>query len=279
MPEPWSRSEVELVVDDYLHMLMQELAGQAYSKTRHRQALTPKLQDRSDGSIELKHQNISAVLIQLGCPWISGYKPRFNYQQLLEEVIEARVRLDEKFNRTARSAIELPAAAPLINDIQNIVVPPPEFDPTAPVVRHHARSPGVFRDYLVQEANNRSLGAAGEDFVLAFERARLLAQGSRKLVDRVEHVSRTKGDGLGYDILSFEASGKERFIEVKTTAFGKQTPFFISRNEVEFSEAFRDQFHLYRVFEFRRTPKIFDLEGAVRSRCRLDPETYVGRFS
>ena len=275
----WSRIEVEFVVDDYLHMLMQELAGQAYSKTRHRQALKPKLQGRSDGSIELKHQNISAVLIRLGCPWISGYKPRFNYQQLREEVIEARIQRDEAFNRTARSAIELPAAAPLINDIEGIVVPPPEFDPTAPTIRHHARSPGVFRDFLAQEANNRSLGAAGEDFVLAFERARLFAQGGAKLIDRVEHVSRTKGDGLGYDILSFEPSGKERFIEVKTTAFGKQTPFFISRNEVDFSEAFHDQFHLYRVFDFRRAPKMFDLEGAVRSKCRLDPETYVGRLS
>ena len=70
------------------------------------------------------------------------------------------------------------------------------------------------------------------------------AAGQKVLANRVEHVSQTKGDGLGYDVLSFDASAKERFIEVKTTSFGKETPFFISRNEVEFSRANDAHFQL-----------------------------------
>ena len=99
------------------------------------------------------------------------------------------------------------------------------------------------------------------------------------LADRVEHVSHTKGDGLGYDVLSFDASGKERFIEVKTTSFGKETPFFISRNEVEFSRANDAHFHPYRRFEFRKSPRLFGLAGPVERDCLLNPISYVGWFS
>ena len=82
MSRDWSHEEVEETVADYLHMLTQELAGQVYNKTEHRRVLKRKLVERSDAAIELKHQNISAVLLMLGCPWISGYKPRSNFQRL-----------------------------------------------------------------------------------------------------------------------------------------------------------------------------------------------------
>ena len=103
--------------------------------------------------------------------------------------------------------------------------------------------------------------------------------GQRQLSERVEQVSRTRGDGLGYDVLSFDESGKERFIEVKTTAFGKETPFYVSRNEVAFSECESAQFHLYRLFEFRKEPKLFDLLGVITEHCMLDPVSYIARFS
>ena len=78
---------------------------------------------------------------------------------------------------------------------------------------------------------------------------------------------------------SFDENGRERFIEVKTTAWGKETPFFISRNELEFANAFPEQFHLYRVFEFRKSPHLCDMPGVVERNCLLDPVSYVGRFS
>ena len=94
----------------------------------------------------------------------------------------------------------------------------------------------------------------------------------------VRHVIGLNGDGLGYDALSVDASGKERFIEVKTTSYGKETPFFISRNEVEFSRANDAHFHFYRLFEFRKSPRLFDLAGPVERNCLLNPISYVGRF-
>lgn len=278
--EDWSREEVEAIVADYRHMLTQELGGQRYNKTTHRRALKARLRNRTDGSIERKHQNISAVLIELGCPYISGYKPLSNYQQLLFEVVAEQLFQDHLFDRLALNAAEQPAVAPLDSNYANILVDPPQVRRVLDVEEalYVPRIMGIRRDYIDREARNHSLGRAGEEFVVAFEHFRLYQAGQSRLSDLVEHVSVTKGDGLGYDVLSFETDGRERFIEVKTTAFGKDTPFFVSRNEVMFSGACAEQFHLYRLFEFRRRPRMFELRGRVQDRVRLDPVSYLARF-
>jgi hypothetical protein len=85
----WSEQEVRLVVADYFSMLEEELLGKPLNKTEHRKALGPRLAGRSDGSIEFKHANISAVLAGQGLLYIEGYKPRSNYQSLLAQGVEA----------------------------------------------------------------------------------------------------------------------------------------------------------------------------------------------
>ena len=79
------------------------------------------------------------------------------------------------------------------------------------------------------------------------EGARLHAPGQKVLADRAPHVSQTKCDMPGCN-MRFDASCKERFIEVKTTSFGNETPFIISRNEVEFSRANDAHFHPHFFF-------------------------------
>ena len=75
----WSAAEITAVVEDYLAMLQADIAGQAYSKAGHRRALLPRLNPvRTAGAIEYKHQNISAAMIDLGLPYIRGYKPMSN---------------------------------------------------------------------------------------------------------------------------------------------------------------------------------------------------------
>ncbi len=274
----WTREEVEAIVADYFDMLSQELAGAAYSKTAHRHALAAKLRERSDGSIERKHQNISAVLIELGCPYISGYKPLVNYQALLFEVVSDRLTHDAALQRAVVQVAEEPATPPAALELASMLEPAPALKAAEPKKAYQLPTTAHRRDYLAREARNRSLGAAGEELAVAYERFRLHKGGRPKLSDRVEHVSRTRGDGLGYDILSFDLDGRERFIEVKTTAFGKETPFFITRSEVDFSAATADQYHLYRFFQFRRQPRLFTLSGPVGSNCVLDPATFIGRF-
>ena len=133
-------------------------------------------------------------------------------------------------------------------------------------------------NYLQMEALNRSLGDAGEALVMEFERARLLRKGKDHLARSVEQVSKTVGDHAGFDIRSYEVSGRDRFIEVKTTRYGKQTPFYISAGEVRFSEANAHAYHLYRLFEFRQTPGLFQLPGEVGRHVHLQPVNYRARF-
>lgn len=57
----WSENEVKLIINDYFAMLLAEIQNWSYDKTEHRNLLIPQLSDRSKGSVEFKHQNISAV--------------------------------------------------------------------------------------------------------------------------------------------------------------------------------------------------------------------------
>jgi hypothetical protein len=80
---------------------------------------------------------------------------------------------------------------------------------------------------------------------------------------------------LGYDVLSFETSALERFIEVKTTLYSIETPFFVSRNEVAASDFYGDQFHLHRLFRFAKKPGMYSLNGSMRDTCNLVADTYL----
>jgi len=280
MPQPWSIEEVEAIVADHLQMLTLELTGQSFSKTEHRRRLQARLNGRPEASIEFKHCNISAVLVHLGIPYIRGYKPRSNYQAMLVEVVTEQLKQRSMLDQAALAAVQLPAVTPLGGNFANTLTPAPvrQLRAAEPQPEWQWNTPGIKRDYLEREAQNQSLGLAGEEFVLQFEHWRLNALGQSKLADKVEHVAQSKGDGLGYDVLSFEPDGRERFIEVKTTAFGKDTPFFVSKNELAFSRVAAQQFHLYRLFEFRKQPRLFDLEGEVSNHCLLDPVSFRASF-
>lgn len=275
----WSREEVEAIVADYLHMLTLELAGQGYSKTAHRRALQSKLNGRSDGSIEFKHGNISAAMLALGFPYIRGYQPRSNFQALLLTVLEEQIGARPALDQAATVAVQQPAIAPLQSDFSQVKARAPLRQYRITDTPKPLTFAGFKRDYLEREARNQSLGLAGEEFVLQYEHWRLNQLGQPKLADRVEHISRTKGDGLGFDVLSYETDGRERFVEVKTTTFGKDTPFFLSRGELALSSQAKEQFHLYRLFEFRKTPRLFALVGALEQHCSLDPVTYRASFN
>jgi hypothetical protein len=276
--EDWSLTEVAATVADYFAMLEHELRGEPYNKKDHNRRLQELLRGRSPGAIEFKHANISAVLIELGFPYIDGYKPRANYQELLREVVSARLAGDTNVTAAAEAIVEAPAVdVPPIVSLADIIVPPPARD--ADRNRGYERRVGPPLpqrgvNYLEREARNGSLGRAGEVFALGVEHRRLWEAGHRDLAERIEHVSQTQGDGLGYDILSFGLDGREHLIEVKTTNFGAMTPFFASKREVAVSEERPERFSVYRVFKFRETPKLFVLSGSLRESCILDAVQY-----
>lgn len=272
----WSDNEVRVVVADYFDMLRAELEGGVYSKTEHRNAISPQIPARSKGSIEFKHQNVSAVLVEFGLPYINGYKPRGNYQSLLADVVESY--LEENplvMTELTNSPTIQPATPPkLIKPDLNVIIEAPPDHMAIPKMRE---KPWLTRrgrrvDFAELDARNRHLAKLGEEFVVDLERMRLLGLGRDDLAQRVEWVAQTIGDGLGFDVLSFdETDDSERFLEVKTTGLGKYFPFYVTINEVNCSADVPSKYQLYRVFDFSRDPRLFILHGSLRELCRLDP--------
>jgi hypothetical protein len=278
--QDWSRLEVEATVASYFEMLRLDLEDADYNKSARRRQLQHLLDGRSEGSIERKHQNISAVLLELGFPYIDGYKPLSNYQDLLLAVVEDRLQVEPGLLDMIAKEVEQKVVVPTIDDILATLTDPPEpRDRARRYARERRKRPAVSRpNYLLREARNASLGRAGEQFALNFERARLIATGLERLAADVEHVAETRGDYEGYDILSFETSGAERLIEVKTTGFGRYTPFFVTPNEVATSRRVAEHHHLYRVFTFRKDPGLFSVPGSLDRSFDLTPSEFMARI-
>jgi len=279
----WDWLECEACVQDYFDMLGKELRGERYNKTAHRRALRNKLRNRPDGAVERKHQNISAILVGLGFTYISGYKPLFNYQSQLRDVVLAHLagkQSDLKRINTLRDIERAPYTANwdkvLDQDLPDRI--PVITPPDRKYLARHV-------NYSQREAENRALGESGEKFVLEFEKFHLRRAGREDLAEDVEWSSKEQGDGLGYDVRSFPigddgvAREEEMFIEVKTTNSGKYQPFYISQNEVEFSREFTRQYSLYRVYDFRkRGRRLYRMPGQVEDHVRLNPVLYRAGF-
>ncbi len=275
----WTLEEVKLIIPYYFEMLNEELSHKQYSKTYYRNNLLINLKNRNKGSVEFKHQNISAILMEMGLPFIKGYKPRYNYQQLLSEELAKYISLNkfelekkfEKFstvnelNQKNYSKIEFDSI--LIDEPINSSIPEKEvqFKP-------------IKTNYLKKEQNNRTLGEFGESLVIEYEKWRLIKENKESLVDKIEWISKDLGDGTGFDILSKNTNGTDRFIEVKTTKLSKETPIYVTKNEVQFAKKYSSQFYLYRIFNFDTKPGLFIKTGIYSNFCTLKAETFKGYF-
>lgn len=270
MAVDWTDDENDVIVADYFDMLRDELAGRLYSKAEHNRALQTQI-NRGRGSIEFKHQNISAVLMGLGETWITGYKPAIKFQgSLIASVI-----------RQLRAFEPLPMAIMTAHQAADIF----QIGP-APTLRNAEPSKDVEKlmalarkfDVAAVQAANRALGRAGEERVLRHERARLAQIGRDDLAHKVRWVSDLDGDGAGYDIASFEHTGASRLIEDKTTNGWERTPFHISHNELMVAEARAAEWNLVRVWNFARQPKAFEIRPPLASHVSLMPTSYRAEF-
>lgn len=267
----WTSDEVERAIDTYFQMLALELGGAAYKKIEFNRELDRRI-GRGKGSIEYKFQNISAALAEIGAIPIMGYKPAVNMQALLRQRVRERVAVANDLRRQMVRVVDVPPA----DGIRSLREPsaPPDG---AKVPRRVTRIPRRI-DFQAREAANRALGRPGEEAVVAWERCRLTHLGRGDLAAKVRNVAQELGDGLGYDVLSFDAAtGMERFLEVKTTRYTELQPFLISRNEVDLSEEEPERFTLVRLYEFD-SPRAgqYRLNGALTETADLRAEQYSG---
>ena len=135
------------------------------------------------------------------------------------------------------------------------------------------RSGGATHD----DERRRALGRVGEEWVVKLERKRLIAAERADLADKVEHSAVVHGDGLGYDVRSFETAGGPRYIEVKTTTRDVRAEFMITANEVNASTHYGERYHLYRVFNWGKRPGVYLIVGPLAEKLQLTPETWRAR--
>ena len=271
----WTDAENDLIVADYFAMLAADLIGRPYNKAEHNRLLRSQI-ERSRPSIEFKHRNVSAVLKGLGENWITGYLPAFNVQTSLADAVARWLHRHPGFEmsaphvnkptdsqETAQLEIELP---PTVKNHP----PPDELEQMQAIARKF--------DVAARAERNRTLGRAGEERVLAHERAVLSGVGRSDLARRVIWVSEEYGDGAGYDIESYSPDGQTRLIEVKTTNGWERTPFHITRNELVVAENRPTEWCLLRLWNFAREPRAFELRPPLLAHVALIATSYEARF-
>ena len=98
---------------------------------------------------------------------------------------------DSKLLNVAAADADRPIVVPEVEDILRVLTTPPVMQPRDQEPsrgRLQATRACISVNYLEREARNRSLGTAGELFVLNFERARLINLGKERLAEKVEHT-------------------------------------------------------------------------------------------
>ena len=265
----WSYAEIQPTVTAYFAMLQAELAGLPYIKANFNR----EVQDatgRSRGAVDYKFENISAVLSEIGLPYVLGYKPYGNYQSALRTEVERFLAHDPEIARLLEQgpAPDLPPTAQLV-EVDPPVMPPPS------TTGRGRTTVGV--DYLQRQARNREVGRQGELLVVAHEREWLSANGLPELAKRVLHVPSTLGDGAGYDVSSFLLDGSPHHIEVKATRGSITAPFFLSASERRYALEHPGAYSIYRIFDLGPNPGFYKLTGDLTEILDLTPVTYQAR--
>jgi hypothetical protein len=270
--KPWSDDELDAIVADYFSMLRAELSRQSYVKSHH-SALLMEQVGRTHRSVEFKHQNISAVLEEMGLPWITGYKPKRNYQASIFAAIDRYLSSDQDIAYS-----QLPPRVLAVADDAVTFVDAPKLEAPSDRPWQLERLLKKF-DPVERDRHNRSLGRAGEEFVLELERKKFTKLERPDLLKKIRWVSAEDGDGAGYDILSFEPDGRELLIEVKTTNGAARTPFFLSENECQRAAASAESWRLYRVHLFAQNPRVFQIAPPLSETLNLRPDVWRASFS
>jgi len=117
-------------------------------------------------------------------------------------------------------------------------------------------------DFEKENKRNKRVGDQGESIVLKKEREYLRKNGKASLASQVKQISK-EDTSAGYDILSFDLDGREKYIEVKATSSspGNVANFIITNNEYEKAKEL-ENYYLYIVFEVKtEKPKIWKIKN------------------
>lgn len=139
---------------------------------------------------------------------------------------------------------------------------------------------GRMVNFIQNGIENKRLGDLGELWVMKYEIEKLKRANKHNLIAKIKHTAKDEGDGTGFDIQSFDNDGNKIFIEVKTTKGNKNSTFFITRNELERSKIDKDNYYLYRLYNYEEQTDIANLliiKGELTNLCEF-PTVYKVNF-
>jgi len=127
------------------------------------------------------------------------------------------------------------------------------------------------------------IGLLGEEVVLEYEKNKLAILKLHEYLPRIEQVSKTIGDGLGYDIKSFDKYGNQIYIEVKSTTRGMNRDIIFTKNELEQMKVLGNYYMLYRIYELDLKTKscqieIFEGAKSIMERYEFITSTVKGKL-
>jgi len=129
------------------------------------------------------------------------------------------------------------------------------------IERKETKPLGKVVDFEKENKINKLLGNRGEEIVFNLEKRHLESIGKQELANKIKWVSK-EDDSLGYDILSFEENGEEKYIEVKSTSQSENcnANFLISSNQYSKAKRIKN-YYFYIVFNTKgKEPKIWKIK-------------------
>jgi hypothetical protein len=264
----WTLRECEITADAYFQCLRAKLSGERFNRRDSVNRAAERIPQRTFCEVDSKFQHIDAVLHEAELPRL-GDAVASNIQTLLRLVV-----LDPLAARIAVFSKIVPK--PSKNADGNHFVPIPAIDSR---LLDSERDPSSLIatkiDLAKREAANREVDRSGEEWVVALEKGRLRDAGRGELAEKVRWVAHEAGDGLGYDIDSFEIDGSQLLIEVKATNQGETAPFFVSEKEWAVSEYRGSAYRIYRVFNLSDSPKVYVIPGPFSRTLNMRPTNYI----
>jgi hypothetical protein len=269
------------------------MVGEVYLKKHSPQlalALWPPDEKNNPWSYTFFLKNIRYISIPIKVFNITvGYEPNYVVQGFtilkedkVKKILEKYGSVEEMLGLFEdNNSVEIPKTGErvymnLSEDLNPLILRDEHLIPKAEGEKIYTKTAKKKIDYQLKNLNNSVTGNKGEEIVLKIERENLRNAGLNELADKVDRVS-SKDDTVGYDILSYDKDGKEKYIEVKASAqTGSTVRFFVSLNEYNIGMK-KDNYYIYYVQDINsEQPKVSIIKNPMdNSKFLIQPEGYI----
>jgi Domain of unknown function (DUF3883) len=241
-----------------------------------------------NGNSANKDELISAIDRTMVSTSIEDILPDFNEQQFYTEYITRTTKefvdyfskhylINIPLNIIASNNLQEPI---ILND--DIILEEYKGIPNIPY-KPRVYTGNTYKTNFLEKTKRQSrIGKAAEKIVYEQEVERVRKIKSTH-IDKVIWESKINGDGAGYDIKSIDIDPNgeiiDKYIEVKATSSGINTPIEISRNEVECSRHYSNEYIIYRLYDFKPSNnkfKYYTITGSIAkiSNATLEPTAF-----